>query len=359
LDHKQADIIIVGNGLAGSILALQYCFKGLKPLVIDQPDLSLSSKVAAGIWNPVVFKRLTKSFLAKETLPYLQTFYAQAEKLLQQKLKTDMPIIKFFSEASEIQFWQKKANSDMQTLLDKEVSKNQYNKAIQTNAIAYAKVKQTGVLNTAFFLIQVNQYLKNKNQLINEPFDYKQLIIQSDCVEYQNISAKKVIFCEGYLVKDNPYFSYLPMKPVKGETITIEAPDFNSSEIINKGIFILPLGKHQYKVGATYNWEDLNDVPSKAGIEKLEQSLKQLITVDYKILKQEAGVRPATIDRRPIIGLHPIYPELGIFNGFGTKGVMLCPYLSEIFFNFISNAVPLPEEIDAKRFDHVYINKTT
>jgi glycine oxidase len=74
------DILIVGSGLAGSILATQYLLKNRKVSIIDAPQLSLSSKVAAGIWNPVVFKRLTKSYLADDLIPYLNTFYSEAEQ---------------------------------------------------------------------------------------------------------------------------------------------------------------------------------------------------------------------------------------------------------------------------------------
>jgi glycine oxidase len=346
------DSIIVGGGLAGSVLALQYLKHGKSILIVDAPHLSLSSKVAAGIWNPIVFKRLTKSYLADDLIPYLNTFYEAAEILLQTHFIKNRPIIKFLKEQNEIDFWQKKIDGDMGAYLDQVNLELPYHKNIDDQAKAYAKVKQTGVLNTNVFLLSLQKYLMANHSLLSETFDYNALQINSDSVHYKNISADKVLFCEGYLVKDNPFFNYVPMKPVKGETIVIASKDAHIEDIINKHLFILPLGNDQYKVGATFNWDDLNDTPTETGIAGLENDLKALLKSPFTILKKEAGVRPAVIDRRPIIGLHPHHQNLGIFNGFGTKGVMLCPYLSEILYNFIFLGHNMSKEIDVCRFEH-------
>jgi glycine oxidase len=354
LAKNHLDIIIVGGGLAGSVLALQCIQQGKKILLIDEPNLSLSSKVAAGIWNPVVFKRLTKSYLVDELIPYLNTFYKQAEMLLQSNFIRDISIVKFLKEQHEIDFWQKKINSDMQPFLDELQLNQNYHPHIYNEAKAYGKVKQTGVLNTNVFMLSLHGHLKQNDMLLPQTFDFNDLHITKNEVQYKHISANKIVFCEGYLVKDNPYFSYIPMKPVKGETLIIECKEANITDIINKHLFILPLGEGQYKVGATFNWDDLNDTPSDNGIEKLETELKAILKLPFTILKKEAGVRPSVIDRRPILGSHPVYPNMGIFNGFGTKGVMLCPYLSEMFYNFMFHEKTLLIEVDIKRFETEY-----
>jgi glycine oxidase len=203
-------------------------------------------------------------------------------------------------------------------------------------------------------MLSLQSNLKQSDMWLEQAFHFNDLKIKEDEVEYKNIKAHKIVFCEGYLIKDNPYFAYIPMKPVKGETIIIECKAANITDIINKHLFILPLGDDQYKVGATFNWDDLNDTPSDKGIEKLETELKQILNLPYTILKKEAGVRPSVIDRRPILGVHPIHKNLGVFNGFGTKGVMLCPYLSEMFYNFMFLGKTLLSEVDVKRFETDY-----
>ncbi len=350
MENEPLDILIVGAGLAGSVLATQYLLQQKKVGIIDAPQLSLSSKVAAGIWNPVVFKRLTKSYLADDLIPYLNKFYAQAEHLFGKKFTRSIGLVKFLNTQNDIDFWIKKAHSEMSHYLDHYAIEADFHPAFNTSTKAYSKVKQTGVLDTNLFMLSLQYHLQSQNNYLAEKFEYSQLRIEKGLIYYKQMCAKLIVFCEGYLVKDNPYFATLPMKPVKGETMVIAAPTLNLDTIVNKGIFILPLGANCYKVGATYNWEDLNDCPSQEGIAQLEKSLNEILKVPYQLIKKEAGVRPSVNDRRPIIGLHPNHPEIGIFNGFGTKGVMLCPYLSEIFFKFMDANLEIPEEINVRRF---------
>ena len=120
------DFIIVGQGLAGSILALTLLKSGFKVFVINHSMLSNCSKVAAGIWNPVVFKRLTKSWLADELVPDLVSFYEFWEKEFQIKLIHHRKIIKPFTEEQEKNLWLKKATSleNLNPFLDSETYSN-------------------------------------------------------------------------------------------------------------------------------------------------------------------------------------------------------------------------------------------
>jgi glycine oxidase len=349
-EKEEFDLLIVGGGIAGNTLTLQCIKHGKKVMLIDEATLSLSSKVAAGIWNPIVFKRLTKSYLADELIPYLNVFYKEAEALLQTSFIRSVDIVKFLNETNEIIFWQKKAQGELQKYLVNTIKEMPYADVLQNSDKAYSRVTQSGVLEVTSYINASLRYLETIGSLLREKFDYNLLEIKENHIIYKAIRAKKIVFCEGHLIQKNIYFSYIPMKPVKGEIITIHSEQLQLNEIINKGIFILPLGEHVYKVGATYNWADLNDIPTETGIQQLEENFKKLISAPYTILKKEAGVRPSTVDRRPVLGFHPDYPQLGIFNGFGTKGVMLCPYLSEIFYKFIYENAKLPDELNVRRF---------
>ena len=105
-----------------------------------------------------------------------------------------------------------------------------------------------------------------------------------------------------------------------------------------------------YKVGATFNWDDKDSIPTKPAREELIEKLKTLITCDYEIVNQEAGMRPTTGDRRALLGVHPKHPQLALLNGLGTRGIMGSPLLAGYLFNFLENDVPLPAEVDIMRF---------
>ena len=344
------DFIIVGQGLAANIIAHTFKKQKVSFTIIGSPNLSKCSSVAAGIWNPIVFKRLTKSWLANEIIPALEKFYAECEITLNKKFVTHREFIKPFVEEQEKQLWIKKSKNDLCEYLDHEIfnkSETQLRNCIITNQ--YSKVKQSGNIDIVTFLEASRIYFKE--DYLEEEFDYSLLNILSESVLYKNVSAKNIIFCEGYLVKNNPYFSSIPLKPVKGEVFTIHSNEINiTNSILNKNGFLMDTGNNTFKVGATYNWDNLDETPSTEGSNELVNKLDKMISCKYEIKKHEAGVRPSSLDRRPIIGPHPLHKNLFVFNGLGTKGVMLGPYFAENFVNFYFQKQSLHPEVDVKRF---------
>ena len=183
-----------------------------------------------------------------------------------------------------------------------------------------------------------------------ESFDYSKLEINDNELKYECFRAKRIVFCEGFGLKKNPFFNYLPLDGAKGETLTIKAPELNIDFLLKASIFVLPLGNDLYKVGATFNWSDKTSTPTKDGRDELIKKLDKVITVSYEIIEQLAGVRPTVKDRRPLVGVHPKYQQLAVLNGLGTRGVMIAPTMAKQLVNYLENAVPLDKEIDIKRY---------
>ena len=114
------------------------------------------------------------------------------------------------------------------------------------------------------------------------------------------------------------------------------------------------LANGTFKLGATYEWEDLTEERTQKGLAELEAKLTQLINCKYTIVQHQAGVRPSSGDRRPIIGPHPIHNNVFIFNGLGTKGVMLAPYFAKKFVNFYLQKEALLADVNVSRFYSLY-----
>ena len=170
-------------------------------------------------------------------------------------------------------------------------------------------------------------------------------------VKYNDIKAKKIVFCEGFGLKQNPYFKYLPMQEAKGELLTIYAPKLNIDFLIKAAVFVLPLGNDHYKVGATFNWKDKTLKPTQEGRSELVNKLNTFLTTPYTIIDQTAGIRPTVKDRRPLVGVHPKYKQLAILNGLGTRGVMLAPILAKQLFGFLEKGLSLDLSTSISRFD--------
>lgn len=346
------DFIIVGQGLAANVLAHTFHNHQLSFKVIGSPELSRSSLVAAGIWNPVVFKRLTSSWLAHQTIPLLNIFYSGCEKKMNKTFLFNSPIIKPFIEEQEKRLWLQKSKNELDEFLGAVSADNTVLQGCNFSG-EYGLVKQSGHIDTSTFLNETCMYY-NEN-FIQEVFDYSLLKIESLGVKYKDVSAKNIIFCEGHLIKNNPFFNWVPMKPAKGEILTIESKGLQLNKfILNKGAFILETKENNFKTGATYEWDDLTEKPTQKAKKELSDKLVQLITSEYTVLKHEAGIRPSSIDRRPVIGRHPLYAHFFVFNGLGTKGVMLAPYFAENFVLFYLQKKDLNYEADVKRFYKLY-----
>lgn len=340
--------IIVGRGIAGSAMALELLKNKKSFIVIDESSLSSCSKVAAGLYNPIVFKRLTKSWNIDVLLPAAIKFYSEAEQLLNQKFFYQKNIVKLFSEEQEKILWQKKSAGNEKEYLSPLIKNEPVSGCL--HAGDYAEVKQSGYLDVGRFLNSLGSYLQKNNLLQEEKFDYSLLKINSNNVSYGNINAERIIFCEGYRAAENPYFPPGAFKLTKGEVLTVKIENFQSEKIINKGVFILPVGNNIYKVGATYEWNEINEAPTEKGKQELIEKLKKVISLPFEIIEHKAGIRPTIVDRRPALGTHHAYKFLSFLNGMGTKGVIHAPHCAQLLFNHIQNNEPIEAEVNISRF---------
>lgn len=348
------EFIIVGQGLAAHTLMHRFHRQGISFHAVGLPELSNCSRIAAGIWNPVVFKRMTKSWLADALIAELNTFYTDCEQRMQTRLITQRLLIKPFTEEQEKALWKKKAGLELRLYLDEEPDTDPSQPLTHCRITnGYGLVKHCGNLNLPAFLDASAHYFKD--QVTVERFDHAQLQVLEDKVVYKNRSAKHIIFCEGYLVKDNPYFHWIPLKPAKGELLTLHLPGLQlKNTIFNKNGFLMDLGAGLYRMGATYAWDDLSEQPTAAACQGLETRLQHMIDCGYSIQKHEAGIRPSALDRRPLMGRHPKHRHLFVFNGLGTKGVMLAPFFANNFVNFYLQKEAIHPEADLSRFYSLY-----
>jgi glycine/D-amino acid oxidase-like deaminating enzyme len=326
--------------------------QGKKVLVVDHREKPNSSEIALGIYNPVVFKRMTKSWKADELIPVAEELYTEMETALGVKALHKNGILKIFSSKDERTFWEKKMhNGEAMAFLDNTKEQSQYTSVI-VDDLGSADVLSSGWLNTAKLLSAYRRFLTGNNLLSTKKLEYKKLDTSGELLEWENLKAKKIIFCEGSLATENKFFKNLSFVLTKGEMLTIRIKDFSPENIISKGIYVAHQYDDIFKVGATYDWDDLTDIPTEKGKLGLVEKLKKVLKCDYEILDQAAAIRPTVKDRRPLIGLHPEDKRIGIFNGMGTKGVMIAPLFAKQFAAHIESGLPLDKEVDIKRFSN-------
>ena len=344
----KVDYIIVGLGLAGLAFSREL-EKHNKSYIIFEDNSQNSSIVAGGMYNPVILKRFTPVWDAIDQLEIAIPFYEDLEKAFNSKYHYSVDIYRIFKSIEEQNNWF--IASDKPLLSNYMEPKIIHEKHQGVNAnFGYGKLKNTGRIDTKLLLEDYRTYLTEKKILKNESFQYDNLKMNDDCVEYNGIKASKIVCCEGFGLKQNPYFNYLPMQEAKGELLIIHAPDLTVDFLIKAAVFILPLGNNYYKVGATFNWKDTSQNPTEEGKEELLTKLKTCITVPFKIVDQVAGIRPTVKDRRPLLGKHPKHLNLVILNGLGTRGVMIAPKAAKLLYKHLEHGEALNKEISIARF---------
>lgn len=346
---KEVDYIIVGCGLAGVSFCEQLRAHDKSFVVFDDKSQH-ASIVAAGLYNPVILKRFTPVWNATEQLKMALPFYEHLENLLGVKLDYKLPVYRRFASVEEQNEWFNASDKpDLESFLFPEVIKNEIT---YINAPwGFGKVLETGRVDTSTLLHHYKLFLKTINSYVEETFDVSALSFEGDNILYDNLKVKYIVFAEGFGMVENPYFKNLPLNVAKGEVLIIKAPDLKMDFILKAAIFVVPLGEDCYAVGSTYNWEDISQSITKEAKDELLDKLNQLISCDYEVVQQLAGIRPTVRDRRPLVGIHPEHKNIAILNGLGTRGVMIGPYVAKQLFRHLEDGVALDNEIDIKRFD--------
>ena len=344
---EKVDFLIIGQGIAGSLLAHELLERGCSVLVTDPEHTATSSMKAAGIYNPITGRKMVKTWLADLLFQGLEAYYRSLEQHYHCHVLHPRPIYRPFVSVAEQNDWQGRAASpDYQPYID-ELMVSSLGIPVIYDPHGGLKIKPSGHVDLPTLLEAIKKSLKSMGIFRSESYNYQELETQDDRVVYRDIIAKKIICCEGPAATTNPYWKYLPFRLVKGEIMNIEA-DLPKDIILNRGVFVLPV-HGIFRVGSTYDHKTLDFIPSPQGIKKLEEGLSKTFHGKYRILEAFAGVRPATYDRKPFIGLHPENPQVGIFNGFGTKGVSLVPFFAKQFVTYLLQENKLMPEVDINR----------
>ena len=346
--EKKVNYLIIGQGLVGTWLAYFLQQRNISFAIVNDSSAASATKVASVVMNPVTGRRMVQTWMIEEVLPFAVESYKAFQEKTNTKIITEAPVVLIHPSQ------QMKDSFDYRMDHDNVYLKN--NNPLTWDSF-FNMHFGTGEIESCYWIDLITFLEAGKKQFaenyIEAHFDYADLKLVEGGVRWNNISAEKIIFCDGVNTMMNPYFKTLPFAPNKGEALIVEIKGLPTKHIYKNNLAIVPWKENLFWVGSSFEWDYTSTIPTDAFKQKTIESLNAILKIPYTINDHLVGIRPANTERRPFVGLHPSYAQIGICNGMGTKGCSLAPYFTHQLIEHIENNTPLHAEADVQRFKHL------
>lgn len=347
--QEKVKYLIIGQGLSGTWLSYYLLKRGISFKIINDAKIPSATRVASGVINPVTGRRIVQTWMIDALLPFAVDSY------------------KAFEQNENVTIIQKTPT----TLIHPSLQMKESFKYRLTHDNIYLKENNNSqwatIFNTPFgmgeiyqcYCIDLIQFLqtgreKISSALIVDYFDIADMKLLDEGVQWKNINAEKIIFCEGMNSINNPFFKILPFVPNKGEALIVKIKGLLPTHIYKSNITIVPWKEDLFWVGSSFEWSFIDAQPSQGFKKRMIEALDTLLKIPFEVMDHLVGIRPANSERRPFVGLHPQYPQLGICNGMGTKGCTLAPYFAKQLIDHIEDGILIEPEADIKRFTTLF-----
>lgn len=341
----QVDFLIVGQGLAGSLLARSLRARGRRVAVVDDRWKSAASQVAAGLMTPLTGRRFTL------TPDYPGLFARAGEVLGGLGVFHPVDVYRLFVDAEQRERGLQRASEvACQPFIRRITERPGEWQAELTDGQGGALMKGAWV-DLPKLLADTRSQLAAEGALIEAAFEPADLVVTPEAVTWREVRAAGVVYCDGYKSAQRGPFAYLPWQPAKGEALDLVSDAPQPPFILNREGWALPLGEGRWRAGTNWEWAGLDETPTAAQKDKLINRFKGYFRrpVSVDVTGHLAGVRPCTADNRPFLGTHPAQPRVHLFNGLGPRGTVWAPTLAAVMADYLLGGKPVPEEVSIGR----------
>lgn len=342
------DYLIVGQGLAGSLIAWHLLEQGQRILVVDRDEDGTSSKIAAGLVTPLAGARFHLPDGLEERLNYARQFFWDLEEAGAGTLFHHRRIARLFQNEKEKTTWdQRLAMNDGR--YDRYFSPLAIDETLFRADHGGFEMREGGWLDLPSFLEHTRVTLLKSASYAIGRVDANDITVQPDGIRWKNITASKVIFCEGWRGNQNRFFDWIPMNPALGDILEVTFSDLGNEErIISRGGWIIPIADGRYRVGSTY-YHHSHPAPSLADRrEAVLQKLQTITTAKASVVHHLSAIRPVIRRSQIFMGIHPTHSNVAFFNGLGSKGVINGPWHAKCLVEHLLHGRPLPPEADLR-----------
>lgn len=330
---RDVEYIIVGQGIAGATLAWQLEQRGADFLVIDRGDPSTASRVAAGLITPVTGMRLVKSWRYDELQPAAWQFYQRVESLVGQRLLYDGPMVRLLGSPREQEYLRKRQSDPDYTDLLGEIES--LPESLQA-PFGVIELRGGAQLDVPKYLRVTRERLQQEQECRFIPGEvvWDRVVLTSGGVELPefDLRCQTLVLADGAAARTNPFFPPNQFNATRGEILTVEIPDWSETRVIHGLVWIAPLRAADspglYRVGATYDWSNLDAGPTAEGRQILEQRLRAVLDRPFRVVDHVAAVRPILRDPYPLAIRSAEYSQVVLWNGLASKGSLQAPYFA-------------------------------
>lgn len=343
--------LIIGQGICGTLLSWFLEERGHSYMVIDDAHPSSASRIATGIINPVSGRLRENAWMIEEVMPFAHQLYKSIGEKLSTNIITQTPLADFFpSPQMRLSFTdQMAANHKYLRWPEDEHYFDEY----VHQSFGYGIIDPCYVVQMGRLVSLWRKHLSANNRLVETKIETAGAGILKTAQEQYGINAEQIIFCDGAAAASGDLFGLLPFALNKGETLTVRIPGLPQQHIYKRTFSLAPAGEDHFYWGSSYVWKTGDPLPTQQFREQAELQLRNFIKLPFTTEDHRAAFRPATVERRPFAGFHPLYPQIGLLNGMGSKGASLAPWFAKQMADMICDNKPVQPEVDIDRFRRV------
>lgn len=341
---SSTDVLVAGQGIAGTLLARELLNRGLEVLIADSNISPSSSQVAGGLVHPIVPRTGGLTWRAEALFPAVNHYYHAIEEETGHGFFHAMPMAFVADSEQDKRHWKKAAEKLGSHWLE-------WHDALPEMPLrSGALTRQSGRLDVAGLCTHYRQQWMAQGRYLQQALPWEELRYEQGYWHWGKIRARMLVLCTGAFAQGRKPVEVLPFHLTRGELLSLRVsnPQQMPSYMVKKKVFVIPLGEGVFRIGSTYDWNNLTPLPTEAGREMLLQQFRDLIpdAGSYEIIAHDSAIRPTVGRRRPFMGQHPEFPQLFICNGWGSKGASLAAVLIPELVSCMLHGTPVHRETD-------------
>jgi glycine oxidase len=366
LKIKGKRLLIIGQGLCGSHLALEAIRRGAHVTVVDFGRGLPSSRIAAGLLNPAAGRRFTMNESTWQQWRIALHVYRYWERKWQIPLLQQRRMWRLIRDEQEKHHYEKRRE-----FLPAQVMMSREAQFPHPDQLPEHWKSQEGIQQNPIYLLQIPSFLdqctheiETKGTFVRDWFSFSELSLEGELPCWNGEEYDYVFMAEGAMLSGQSPFGWVPLVVSKGKIVRFPTPPLDVSKewVLNSGYWYFcrdneallgstgDAGVVRSLVDAIMREEHANDSTSQdADIQPLLKTYGLDETKLQDAQQVLVGYRPRTRDNQPLAGFHPRHQRVAILNGTGGRGGILAPFLAMRLFANIEHGMPLPVYADCCR----------